>query len=207
MGDACFPGLAGHLPNGGFSPGDGGDPVAGGERGGDEGDDGVRSDRHLDDLVVGNLDADGAGYEEYELGEVEKGNWLGAWSGWRHVCLSVVAATMGGVGTWRQYSSKDMHRRLLDRCLSDRWRAAVAADEDIPAQALHCPYYVPLEGRLGGDWGVILNPESSRFGLLTFEHDDCGCPDTDDRGDEYRHYGAPDQAEDTWWDGSRGARD
>lgn len=73
-----------------------------------------------------------------------------------------------------------IHWQLIDSALSDIYRAAAAADEWIEAQALHCPWYVPLEGRLGADWGVIVNPESSRFGLLTFEHDDCGCPDPDD---------------------------
>ena len=47
-------------------------------------------------------------------------------------------------------------------------------------QALFCPYYVNLEGVLGADWGVIVNPESELFGELVFEHDDCGCPSEDD---------------------------
>jgi hypothetical protein len=40
---------------------------------------------------------------------------------------------------------------------------------------------VPLEGRLGADWGVIVKPESVRFAQLTFEHDDDGCPEHVDR--------------------------
>lgn len=38
-----------------------------------------------------------------------------------------------------------------------------------------CKHYVPLRGDLGHDWGVCLNPESRRCGLLTFEHQGCPC--------------------------------
>lgn len=53
-----------------------------------------------------------------------------------------------------------------------------------------CRWYLPLEGRLGGDWGVCANPSSHRVGLLTFEHQGCEQyeydPDEDvvDWGDE-----------------------
>jgi hypothetical protein len=103
---------------------------------------------------------------------------------------------------WQQYTPRTMHRLLIDRCLSDRYRNA--GPDEWP-QALHCPYYVPLEGNLGGDWGVIVNPHSSRFGLLTFEHDDCGCPDPPDDdpawdryGEGARHGSAPNQDGDMW---------
>lgn len=97
--------------------------------------------------------------------------------------------------TWKQYTGHDMHDKLLTAALSDRYRAGQCG-----AQALHCPYYVPLEGRLGADWGVIVNPESTRFGKLTFEHDDCGCPpDPDEDAEGWgRHDGAPNQEGDTW---------
>lgn len=36
-----------------------------------------------------------------------------------------------------------------------------------------CLYYLPLEGKLGADWGVCRNPASHRCGLLTFEHQGC----------------------------------
>jgi len=36
-----------------------------------------------------------------------------------------------------------------------------------------CKYYLPLEGKLGADWGVCHNPKSHRCGLLTFEHQGC----------------------------------
>ena len=100
----------------------------------------------------------------------------------------------------KRYESSDIHRLFIGRCLSDRYQQGQCG-----AQALHCPYYVPLEGRLGADWGVIVNPESSRFGLLTFEHDDCGCPASDTEDDEGwgRHYDEPNQQGDTWWVGWR----
>lgn len=105
------------------------------------------------------------------------------------------------MSAWRRFDHQEMHRWLIERCKSDvakeRW---VTADREIGAQAVHCPYYVPLEGTLGADWGVIVNPESSRFALLTFEHDDCGCPtaageDADGWG---RHAGTPSQEGDMW---------
>ena len=76
----------------------------------------------------------------------------------------------------------------------------IHANRDIGAQALSCPYYVPLEGTLGGDWGVIVNPASTRFTLLTFEHDDCGCPPgPDEDADGWgRHGDAPQQQGDMW---------
>jgi hypothetical protein len=50
-------------------------------------------------------------------------------------------------------------------------------DKWVEKQALFCPYYETLEGPLGSDWGVILNPQSPKFGRLVFEHSHCGCPD------------------------------
>ena len=36
-----------------------------------------------------------------------------------------------------------------------------------------CKFFHPLTGKEGMDWGVCINPESSRAGLLTFEHMSC----------------------------------
>jgi hypothetical protein len=51
-----------------------------------------------------------------------------------------------------------------------------------------CRWYAPLEGHLGGDWGVCANPASHRAGLLTFEHQGCrhfeAEDDEDDEDDE-----------------------
>lgn len=88
----------------------------------------------------------------------------------------------------KRYTQHDMHSALLEQCGADE------PGEWVATQALHCPYYVPLQSRLGSDWGVILNPVSTRFGMVTFEHDDCGCP-----GGEDRHRGEPDQDGDMWW--------
>jgi hypothetical protein len=49
-----------------------------------------------------------------------------------------------------------------------------------------CRHFAVLDGALGADWGVCMNKNSPRAGLLTFEHQ--GCPafeagtDTEDRG-------------------------
>jgi hypothetical protein len=65
------------------------------------------------------------------------------------------------------------HEFLLENFLSDFYKKS---KEFIPGQACNCEYYFPLCGKLGQDWGVVLNPQSERFGMLTFEHDWCGCP-------------------------------
>lgn len=106
------------------------------------------------------------------------------------------------MSAWRRFGHQELHHWLIERCKSDvakeRW---ATRDREIGAQALHCPYYVPLEGTLGSDWGVIVNPDSSRFALLTFEHDDCGCPPAaDEHADGWgRHSGTPSQQGDMWW--------
>jgi len=94
---------------------------------------------------------------------------------------------------WQQYAHREMHRLLIaTRDLNP--------ERQDGAQALFCPYYVPLEGRLGNDWGVIVNPESSKFARLVFEHEDCGCPKSPDESEEGwgRHGDAPQQEGDMW---------
>jgi hypothetical protein len=73
-----------------------------------------------------------------------------------------------------KYTTHDIHELLCKRWLKDDYHNAI---DYIETQALLCPYYVPLLGPLGSDWGVIVNPKSSKFGCLVFEHDFCGCPD------------------------------
>lgn len=70
------------------------------------------------------------------------------------------------------FDHHDIHDLLCKKALSPLYRSVSHVDR----QALFCPYYVTLDGVLGADWGIIVNPTSSRFGLLTFEHDFCGCP-------------------------------
>lgn len=96
---------------------------------------------------------------------------------------------------WKRYTPHEIHQGLLACALSARW-----SEGQCGAQAMFCPYYVPLEGVLGFDWGVIVNPESTRFGQVTFEHDDCGCPadEHEDAEGWGRHGCAPYQEGDTW---------
>src|SRR5688572_14174551 len=69
---------------------------------------------------------------------------------------------------YRKYTTLQIHNLLCDKLIS---REDVSLDQS----AFLCPYYVPLSGALGFDWGVIVNLESPRFGQLVFEHDSCGC--------------------------------
>lgn len=78
----------------------------------------------------------------------------------------------------KRYTHHEMHQLLCDRLLSERYRSE-DTDGWIAEQAEFCPYYVEVTGPLAADWGVILNPNSTRFGQLTFEHDHCGCPAED----------------------------
>lgn len=77
------------------------------------------------------------------------------------------------------YTPRQIHELLCDKRLSPEYRSGVY-QEETQRQALFCPYYVPLQGPLGMDWGVIVNPHSQRFGQLVFEHDGCGCTNHDD---------------------------
>jgi hypothetical protein len=47
----------------------------------------------------------------------------------------------------------------------------------------NCRWYYKLAGQLGQDWGVCANPEGSRAGLLTFEHQGCPQYEADDLTD------------------------
>lgn len=47
-----------------------------------------------------------------------------------------------------------------------RWQGA----RDYPDCSCGCKYFLPLEGKLGADWGVCAKRGAPRFGLLTFEH-------------------------------------
>lgn len=70
-----------------------------------------------------------------------------------------------------------------DELLSLLASTAYTAGVEIGPQARLCPHYVPLSGELGSQWGVILNPESSCFGGVVFERDDCGCPLPQEEGE------------------------
>ena len=77
--------------------------------------------------------------------------------------------------SYPQYTPDQIHELLCKKLLSKEYHDG-AYTEDVSKQACFCPYYVPLEGpALGMDWGVIVNPQSPKFGQLVFEHDGCGC--------------------------------
>lgn len=84
----------------------------------------------------------------------------------------------------RKYTSSEIHWQLARTQEIARRNGTypyVVHDEGHAAecccnQALFCPYYSTIEGALGADWGIIVNPESYKFGQLVFEHAACGCP-------------------------------
>ncbi len=85
--------------------------------------------------------------------------------------------------TTERFTTGAMHELLASRLLSERYLSI--GDGWIADQALFCPYYAILTGPLGADWGVVLNPASSRFGLLRRRRRKnppmrCGCPDHGD---------------------------
>lgn len=47
-----------------------------------------------------------------------------------------------------------------------------------------CKHFKPIEGKEGLDWGVCLNPNSPRKGLLTFEHMGCEQYDYDEQTED-----------------------
>ena len=70
-----------------------------------------------------------------------------------------------------KYTTDQIHKALSEKYFSREYK-----DSGIVKQpALLCPYYIPLSGTLGLDWGIIVNPSSPKFGQLVFEHDSCSC--------------------------------
>jgi len=77
----------------------------------------------------------------------------------------------------KKYTHNQIHKKLCELLISREYSANVFDENRVGYQALFCPYYVELSGILGSDWGVIVNPNSNKFGKLVFEHDWCGCFD------------------------------
>ena len=77
--------------------------------------------------------------------------------------------------TWSREAKSLAHWALIRK--REPITANDKADESghVDMQALHCPFYVPLEGDWGMDWGGIVHPRSEKFGQLVFEHEWCGC--------------------------------
>lgn len=104
---------------------------------------------------------------------------------------------------FKRYTSSDVHWRLIEATAArdKELDAAVSDDGFVPQQALFCPYYATLEGTLGSDWGVIVNPESVKFGQLVFEHHWCGCPSLEPdpvSGEVFAQHGSGKQTVDEW---------
>lgn len=70
---------------------------------------------------------------------------------------------------------KYSHRFIHDLLIKKVWKNDGCAN--VKKQAYRCPYFITLDGVLGSDWGVIINPKSKKFSKLVFEHDWCGCPE------------------------------
>lgn len=101
---------------------------------------------------------------------------------------------------FRKYDPTDIHHALYAATSTAReMDEKVATNDWVAAQALFCPYYCTLEGTLGADWGVILNPESAKFACLVFEHEWCGCPSSKhELGEWFADHGSGDQRTDEW---------
>lgn len=102
--------------------------------------------------------------------------------------------------TFKRFDPSDLHRLLLGATEHKRRVDKTVSDDGwVAAQALFCPYYATLEGTLGSDWGVILNPESVKFTCLVFEHEWCGCPSTQGpHGEWFADHGGGNQEPDQW---------
>jgi hypothetical protein len=100
---------------------------------------------------------------------------------------------------FKRYDPTVIHWKLIEqRKAYEHLDARVWDDGWVQAQALFCPYYAVLEGRLGFDWGVIVNPESLKFGQVVFEHEWCGCPGEDGPFDSDPSHGGGKQIVDEW---------
>lgn len=69
-----------------------------------------------------------------------------------------------------------IHQQLIRKmtCLKSDYEPYGKREREGGDCSCGCVHYSVLEGKLGADWGVCINPESPRFALLTFEHQ--GCP-------------------------------
>lgn len=68
------------------------------------------------------------------------------------------------------------HERLLELTVEfeSDFEPYGKRERDGPDCSCGCRHYAVLAGCLGHDWGVCMNRNSPRAGLLTFEHQ--GCP-------------------------------
>jgi hypothetical protein len=68
-----------------------------------------------------------------------------------------------------------MHDKLLKvvRTLDTDYEPYGKVERDEFDCSSGCRHFAKLAGDFGEDWGVCTNPNSSRAGLLTFEHQGC----------------------------------
>ena len=68
-----------------------------------------------------------------------------------------------------------LHLKLWSVCRDqEAYKAGTDTnDHEKPDCSCGCIHFLPLEGEIGMDWGVCSCKESSRAGLLTFEHMGC----------------------------------
>ena len=70
----------------------------------------------------------------------------------------------------------EIHELLIEKMVSldSDFKPYGKRERDIIADcSCGCKHFVLLEGCLGMDWGVCINKDSPRCGMLTFEHQGC----------------------------------
>jgi hypothetical protein len=78
--------------------------------------------------------------------------------------------------SYPKYTTDQIHKLLNEKCFSNEYKGSA-----VKQPAFLCPYYIPLSGELGLDWGIIVNLSSPKFGELVFEHDTCSCSNHENR--------------------------
>jgi hypothetical protein len=78
--------------------------------------------------------------------------------------------------TYPKYTPDQLYKVLSEKYFSNEYKGSA-----VKQPAFLCPYYIPLLGELGFDWGVIINPTSPKLGQLVFEHDSCSCSNHDNQ--------------------------
>lgn len=82
------------------------------------------------------------------------------------------------------HAGDPLHERLhaLVKHLPTDFEPYGERERDGPDCSCGCRWFLPLEGKLGMDWGICANTRSPRAGLLTFEHQ--GCPEYEGEADD-----------------------
>lgn len=81
---------------------------------------------------------------------------------------------LGAEATARSYEDKIDYRGCHERWLRAGYHPVPQDHPDgMPIECMSCAFYIPLQGRLGMDWGVCTNAVSPYEGTITFEHSGC----------------------------------